>query len=132
MINQNQLLSKPDGNIMGLLQDPRLSATAVGAVIGAAVEKTAYTSNRAMFGVASRDSSGNVVYYRADSAGKATSTIDAKLGTNRQLLRLGIMVGAVACIEYVPDKSGLLQYGCLGAASVAAAHFIQEFFPALR
>lgn len=131
-MNQNQLLSKPDGNIMGLLTDPRLSATAVGAVIGAAVEKTAYISNRGMFGIASRDSTGNVVYYRAGADGKATTTIDAKLGSNRQLLRLGLMVGAIAVIEYVPDQSGLLQYGCLGTASVAAAHFIQEFFPALR
>lgn len=130
MIQKQQWLSKPDGNILETLTDPRVLATAAGAAAGAVLEKQLWTGNRATFGIASADSKGNLTFFAPTADGKVGDPAP-NLGMNRQLARLGIVVGCVAGIEYVPN--GNAQYAFLGVAAVAMAHILQDAFPtALR
>lgn len=127
-MKKDQWLSKPDGNIIETLTDPRVLATAAGAAVGAVIEKQLWTGMRDTFGIASLQG-GTLKFYAPDADGKAG--VEApQLGTNRQLARLGLIVGCVAGIEYVPN--GNAQYAFLGVAAVAAAHVFQDLFPAIR
>lgn len=130
-IRQTQWLSKPDGNIVGTLTDPRIIATAVGAAAGAVLEKQIWIAARETFGVASLEN-GRMKYYAPSVSGKGkVGHENPALGNNRQLARAGIILGCVAAIEYTP--SGTAQYALLGMAAVAAAHILQDIFPsALR
>lgn len=121
-LKKEQWLSKPDGNIVGTLTDPRIVATAVGAAAGALIEKQLWTGNRAMFGISSLEN-GKLKFYAPDADGKAGAEAP-NLGTNRQLARLGLVVGCVAGIEYIPN--GHAQYLLLGVAAVAMAHIFQD------
>jgi hypothetical protein len=126
-MTNSQLLSQTDGNILGLLTDPRVSSTAVGAVLGNVLEKQVFANQRAIFGKAvSVAADGSVKY--VDEAGVE----QAKFKTNRQLMHAGLILLGVAAIEYVPDNSGVLQYAMLGLAAISAAHLVQSFVPALR
>lgn len=127
-MKEQQWLSKPDGNIIQTLTDPRVLATAAGAAAGAVLEKQLWTSMRDTFGIASLEN-GKLKFYAPDADGKAGAEAPG-LGTNRQLARLGIVVGCVAGIEYIPN--GHAQYAFLGVAAVAMAHILQDLFPTIR
>ncbi|MVN89378.1 hypothetical protein GO986_21825 [Deinococcus sp. HMF7620] len=127
-MQKQQWLSKPDGNILETLTDPRVLATAAGAAVGAVVEKQLWTGMRDTFGIASMQN-GQLKFYAPDADGKAGEEA-SQLGMNRQLARLGLVVGCVAGIEYVPN--GTAQYAFLGIAAVAVAHILQDAFPAIR
>lgn len=127
-MKEQQWLSKPDGNIIQTLTDPRVLATAAGAAAGAVLEKQLWTSMRDTFGIASLEN-GKLKFYAPDADGKAGAEASS-LGTNRQLARLGIVVGCVAGIEYIPN--GHAQYAFLGVAAVAMAHILQDLFPTIR
>lgn len=127
-MQKQQWLSKPDGNIIETLTDPRVLSTAAGAAAGAVLEKQLWTGMRDTFGVASLES-GRLKFYAPDADGKAGAEAP-QLGMNRQLARLGIVVACVAGIEYVPN--GNAQYAFLGVAAVAMAHVLQDVFPAIR
>ncbi|GGB80532.1 hypothetical protein [Deinococcus soli (ex Cha et al. 2016)] len=127
-MKKEQWLSKPDGNIIETLTDPRVLATAAGAAVGAVIEKQLWTGMRDTFGIASLQG-GQLKFYAPDADGKAGAEAP-QLGTNRQLARLGLVVGSVAGIEYVPN--GNAQYAFLGIAAVAVAHILQDLFPAIR
>ena len=131
-ISGNQLLSKPDGNILELLTDPRLVATAGGAVVGAIAEKALFSSQRAAFGVATPVADGGVKYVKVDSTGKATSQEHQQAQQNRQLAHAGLVIGSIAAIEYIPNLPGPMQYVLFGVAVVSAAHLAQSLFPALK
>ncbi|GEM45312.1 hypothetical protein [Deinococcus cellulosilyticus] len=127
-----QLLSKPDGNILQLLTDPRMITLAVGSVAGAVLEKSLFSMNRAAFGYAINTPAG-VQYFASYEEYNAKKPANPKFGTNRQLARVGIVVGCVAGIEYIPEKTGgLMQYTLAGIAAVTLAHAIQEIFPSLK
>ncbi len=128
-ITGNQLLTKPDGNIMETLTDPRVVATALGAVMTAVVERSLWTSQRANFGTTVTEN-GIVKYYAVDPVTGQKTVENPSLGTNRQMARLALVVAAVAAIEYIPD--GHTQYAFLGVASVAMAHVLQDSLPGLR
>lgn len=98
-----QLLSQPDGNILQLLTDPRMITLAVGATVGGVIEKTLWTSNRSAFGYAINTPSG-VQYFDSYEDFTAKKPANPKYGTNRQLARLGLVLGCVAGIEYIPEK----------------------------
>ncbi|THF88471.1 hypothetical protein E7T09_04500 [Deinococcus sp. KSM4-11] len=121
-MQKTQWLSKPDGNILQTLQDPRVLATAVGAAAGAAVEHQLWTGMRDTFGIASV-TNGKLKFYAPAADGSAGAEAP-QLGTNRQLARLGVVVACVAGIEYVPN--GHAQYAFLGVAAVALAHVFQD------
>lgn len=127
-LKKEQWLSKPDGNILETLTDPRVMATAAGAALGAVMEKSLWTGNRDTFGISSSEN-GKLKFYAPNAEGKAGDEIP-QLGTNRQLARLGIVVGCVAGIEYIPN--GHAQYLFLGVAAVALAHVFQDLVPAAR
>lgn len=127
-----QLLSQPDGNILQLLTDPRMITLAVGATVGGVIEKTLWTSNRSAFGYAINTPSG-VQYFDSYEDFTAKKPANPKYGTNRQLARLGLVLGCVAGIEYIPEKTGgLMQYTLAGIAAISLAHAIQEVFPTLK
>lgn len=125
-IQKTQWLSKPDGNIVQTLTDPRVLSTALGAAAGAVIEKQLWTGMRDTFGISSLEN-GRMKFYAPGEDGKAGAEAPG-LGTNRQLARLGLVVGCVAGIEYIPN--GNAQYGFLGIAAVAFAHVLQDLFPA--
>jgi hypothetical protein len=127
-IQKQNWLSKPDGNIVQTLTDPRVIATALGATAGAYLEKSLWTGARTTFGIASLEN-GKLRFYAPDATGKAGAEAP-NLGTNRQLTRLGIVVGCVAGIEYIPN--GTAQYGLLGLAAVSMAHILQDLIPTIR
>lgn len=125
-ITNSQLLSQTDGDMLGLITDPRVSSTAIGAVLGNVLEKQVFANQRAYFGKAIVGADGAVKYINA------SGVEEAKFKTNRQLFHAALIVAGVAVIEYVPDKTGILQYGVFGIATVSAAHLVQSFFPDLR
>ena len=127
MMQKQQWLSKPDGNIIETLTDARVLATAVGAAAGAVLEKNLWTGQRETFGIASLEN-GQMKFYAPDASGKA-GVESSQLGMNRQLARLGIVVACAAGIEYVPN--GHAQYAFLGVAAVAMAHIFQDLAPAV-
>lgn len=121
-MKKEQWLSKPNGNIIETLTDSRIVATALGAAAGAVIEKGLWTSQRSTFGISSLEN-GKLKFYAPDADGKAGAQAP-NLGTNRQLARLGMVVGCVAGIEYIPN--GHAQYLLLGIAAVAMAHIFQD------
>ncbi|WP_034343999.1 hypothetical protein [Deinococcus misasensis] len=130
-IEGKQLLSKPDGNILGLLTDPRLVSTAVGAVTGAVAEKAIFSSQRAAFGVAVPTADG-VKYKKVDQNGAVTNQDHPQAQQNRALLHAGMVIGSIAAIEYIPNLPGPLQYIFFGVAVVSGAHLAQSLFPSLK
>ncbi len=120
-----QWLSKPDGNIIETLTDTRVLATAAGASMEAVLEKYLWTQYRSTFGIAS-SVNGTIRYYAPKADGSAGDEAP-QLGTNRQLVRLGLVALSVAGIEYIPN--GRLQYVLLGVAAVSLAHIGQDLIP---
>jgi hypothetical protein len=127
-------LSKPDGNIVQLLTDTRIWATAIGATSMAFAEKQIYESNREAFGFAQEVNGKVFVVSPADYA-KKNFVHDDTLSRNRLFLRLAIVVGAVSVIEFTKqgpkELIANLQYVMLGFASVALARVFQDLFPVL-
>ena len=134
-------LSKPDGHILEFLKDPRIWATGAGATLEAFIEKQVFPMNRQFFGYTT-EVGGTVIFVRKDiyeGSTKKDFTVtadNAQIKMNRQLFRAALIGIFVAIIEF--SKSGSpamianLQYLCLGGASVAIAHLIQDFFPTLQ
>jgi len=122
---QQQWLTKPDGNILETLTDSRVLATAGGASLEAVLEKYLWTQYRSTFGIAS-SVNGVVKFYAPDADGKAGAEAP-QLGTNRQLVRLGLVALAATGIEYIPN--GRVQYLLLGMAAVSVAHIGQDLIP---
>lgn len=127
-VQKAQWLSKPDGNILETLTDPRVMATAAGAAAGAVIEKSLFVGMRDTFGIASLEN-GQMKYYAVNPETGKAGTEAANLGMNRQMARLGLVVGCVAGIEYVPN--GTAQYAFLGIAAVAMAHIFQDLAPSV-
>jgi len=100
---QQQWLTKPDGNILETLTDSRVLATAGGASLEAVLEKYLWTQYRSTFGIAS-SVNGVVKFYAPDADGKAGAEAP-QLGTNRQLVRLGLVALAATGIEYIPNDA---------------------------
>lgn len=131
-IEGKQLLSKPNGDILGLLTDPRLVSTAAGAVVGAVAEKAIISSQRAAFGVATHGPDGTVKYKKVDANGAVSTADHPSAQQNRALLHAGLVIGSIAAIEYIPNLPGPLQYLFFGVAVVSGAHLAQNLFPVLK
>jgi hypothetical protein len=131
--NEVQLLTKPDGNILQTLQDPRVISTAVGAFAVAVLEKIAFTQPfmRGIVGFAAEDK-GNLVILGPDANGKpdAKGGHKSALMTQRQLTRLAGVVGCVTLIENTRDLK--LQYGLLGAAALLTARVAVDLIPGIQ
>ncbi len=137
----NDYLSKPDGNILGFLQDPRVWATAIGAAAIAFLEKQIFPLNRSLFGYAV-EADGTMIFVDQaafDAAGKGQRLTQAankqNLMLNRQLARVVVIGVLVGVIEFTkkgdPKFIANLQYVCLGGAAVEIARILQDFFPVL-
>jgi hypothetical protein len=140
-------LSKPDGNILEFLRDPRIWATATGATLTAFLEKQVFPMNRDFFGYAVDGTDGTLVFVGKKAWEEAASPKRFTKLANEEAIRLNralaraILVGlAVGVIEFVKpsgkDKQadlviGNLQYVMLGVGSVAIARTLQDFFPVL-
>lgn len=130
-LSKSQLISPPDGDVVGTLTDPRVLATAGGVAVTAYAEKALYKANRGLFGIGSPGPGGRVIYYAAKADGSADTSAPApQFGVNRNIARGVGIVGCIAAIEY--SNNGPVQYGLLGGASVLLAHMLQDVVPALR
>ena len=133
---EGDYLSKPDGNVLGFMQDQRVWAAAAGAISENLLEKQLFTSLRDNFGLA-RDVSGQRIYVKKDDEKKvATVAMNTpQFGINRQASRAATVVAAVAAIEYTKSQNRSFavpfQYAMLGVATTALAHIFQDLFPAL-
>lgn len=133
---ENDYLSKPDGNVLGFLQDQRVWSAAAGAIAENLVEKQLFTSMRQNFGVA-RDVNGQRIFVDVANE-KKTATLamnNPSFQTNRHASRVATVIAAVAAIEYTKSQNRSFvvpfQYAMLGAATTALAHIFQDLFPAL-
>ena len=130
-MNQQQLISPPNGDVVGTLTDPRVLSTGVGVVGMAYAEKYLWKSARGLFGTSVPSATGRPTFYAVKPDGTTDTSAPApKLGINRQLARGAAVVGCIAGIEF--SDSAPVQYGLLGAASVLLAHVIQDAFPVLN
>jgi hypothetical protein len=135
----SEYLSKPDGHILEFLKDPRVWATALGATLEAFLEKQIFPMNRGLFGYTA-EAGGTVIFVTKDvfenSKTFGVAADNSQIKMNRQLARAAMVGIFVAIIEFSrsgdPKMIANLQYVCLGGASVAIAHLLQDFFPALQ
>jgi hypothetical protein len=133
MSEKVQLLTKPDGNVLQTVTDPRVIGAALGAVGSSAIEKLAFSQPalRKFVGFA-QEKDGNLLILAPDKDGKpdATKGHQSNLFTQRQLVRL---VGVGACVTGIEATSnGQLQYALMGAAVVLMARIVLDIVPGLQ
>ncbi len=128
-----QLLTKPDGNILDTVRDPRVVGAAIGAVASTALEKLAFTQPavRKYVGFA-QEKDGNLVVLAPDAKGlpDVAKGHQQSLFNQRQLVRLATIGACVAGIE--ATANGQLQYILMGAAVVSMARIVLDIVPGLQ
>lgn len=124
-MDQNDLLLKPSESFLDLAKDARVWSTAVGVVVESMVENYVFNMWRPMFGFKTDGANGVPVF-----VDKAKKPLPAAM-QNRQLFRLITVLVNLYLIKLASRFSGEAQYALLGSASTAAAHIVQDLFPAL-
>lgn len=139
IVKAGEFLLDPKGSILDLFTDPRVIATAGGAVVSNFVETQIIVNQRKVFGVKTVTISGDVVYVDAGRTTAPTKADDKpKYMQNRALLNLALTALCVAGIKVLADMPSekqaraTAQYFLLGVAGNQMAHLAQAVFPVLN
>jgi hypothetical protein len=124
---RSEFLATPTWNPIEVMTDARVAAASAGTLTAYLKRKWAYRTFRNVFGWASLDSQGNLVYYGVNDDGTVNTsvTVGGAFG-NRLLFNLADVVTGSLIIGQVQDPNA--DYFGLGLAVGGATNFVMTLF----